>query len=154
MTVEFELDGKNRKYTHDLLVSYKCGSRQLIFVRNEESLKKPKTQREIDAICEATAPGAADTLLVVNASVYTRQRRENLFRMHYLLQESDPEADELVLKAAESLKTLWQMKDIFAEVDLPQRRAFRSCYRLVARKKLLANLDHVLLETSRVKVAA
>ena len=41
-TVEFQLDGKRRRYTHDLLVVSKSGHRRLVFVRNEESLSKPK----------------------------------------------------------------------------------------------------------------
>ncbi|PRY20852.1 hypothetical protein CLV78_1115 [Aliiruegeria haliotis] len=154
MTVRFALDGKQRHYTHDLLVVYKCGFRQLIFVRNGKSLKKPKTQREIDAIFKATTAHQADGLIVVNASDYSRQRRENLFRMHQLLQEDDPEADELVLSTARGLKTLWQMKDIFPHVDLDPWRVFRACYRLVALKHLKADLDNVLLETSRIEVAA
>lgn len=154
MTVQFELDGKKRHYTHDLLVVYKCGYRQLIFVRNEQSLKKPKTQREIDAVFNATTAHQADDLIVVNASDYSRQRRENLFRMHRLLQEEDLEADELVLSTARNLKTLWHMKDIFPHVDLEPWRVFRACYRLVALKHLKADLDNVLLETSRIEVAA
>jgi hypothetical protein len=91
---------------------------------------------------------------VVNAADYSRQRRENLFRMHEFMQQIDQEADDLALAAIVTMKSMWQMKDIFPYVDLPQRRVFRACYRLIARKKLIANLDHVIHETSRVEVAA
>lgn len=154
LTVEFQLDGKRRRYTHDLLVVSKSGHRRLVFVRNEESLSKPKTWREIAAIGKATPPEAANDMIVVSAGDYSRQRRDNLFRMHRLLQENDHEADALVLSTARNLKTLWQMKDLFPHVPLAQDRVFRACLRLIARKELTANLDTVILETTRVEVAA
>ena len=132
----------------------KSGHRRLVFVRNEESLSKPKTWREIAAIGKATPPEAANDMIVVSAGDYSRQRRDNLFRMHRLLQESDHEADTLVLSTARNLKTLWQMKDLFPHVPLAQDRVFRACLRLIARKELIANLDNMILETTRVEVAA
>jgi hypothetical protein len=154
LKVEFELDGESREYTHDLLITQINGHRRLVFVRNEESLTKPKTWREIAAISDATPPTAANDMIVMSADDYSRQRRENLFRMHEMVQESDQEADDRVLSIAENLKSLWQIKDIFPHSALPQQRAFRACYRLIARKKLIVNLDHVIHETSRVQVAA
>lgn len=93
-------------------------------------------------------------MIVVNADDYTRQRRDNLFCMHELVQEHDDEADEMVHQVARNLKTLWQIHDLFSQVPLPQRRIFRACYRLIARKKLLVNMDHLIVEASRVQVAA
>ncbi|AXI47861.1 hypothetical protein C1J03_18715 [Sulfitobacter sp. SK012] len=154
LTVKFEIDGKSREYTHDLLMTFKSGRRSLVFVRNGESLSRPKTWREISAIREATPPTAANDLVVIDADDYSRQRRENLFRMHEMVQQTDQEADDLTLFAAENLSTLWQIKDIFPHVALPQRRVFRACLRLIARKKLTANMDNVILETSCVQVAA
>ena len=67
----------------------------------------------------------------------------------------DPEeADEIVLAVASRLKTLWHMQDLFPHVGITQSRAFAACYRLVARKQLWADLDHVLWEWSRIEVAA
>ncbi len=74
--------------------------------------------------------------------------------MHQLLQENDQEADDLVMVTAQNLRTLWQMKDIFPEVALPQWRVFRACLRLIALRKMNANLDSVINETSRLEVAA
>lgn len=93
-------------------------------------------------------------MIVVNASDYTRQRRENLFRMHQFVFEHDDEADELVLWTARRLKTLWLMRDLFQPASIAQARVFRTCYRLVARRQMHANLDQVLWENSRVEVAA
>jgi hypothetical protein len=154
LTVKFQVDGRRREYTHDLLITLKSGHRRLVFVRNGESLTKPKTWREIEAIRQATPPTAANDMIVVNADDYSRQRRENLFRMHEMLQDVDQEADALVLFVAKNLKTLWKIEDLFPHVALPQRRVFRACYRLIARKKMIANMDNVILETSRVQVAA
>lgn len=155
LTVVFkDEDGKWREYTHDLSVTSTNGHRRLIFVRNEWSLSKPKTWRDINAIVAATPCGSADDLVVANANRYSRQRRENLFRMHQFVFENDDEADEVVYWTARKLKTLWFMQDLFPHVSLPQHRAFRACYRLIARKKLVANLDHVICEHSRVQVAA
>ncbi|WP_324755185.1 hypothetical protein [Roseovarius sp. Pro17] len=154
LTIQFEFDGKKPEYTHDLLVTRLNTHRRLIFVRNEASLSKPKTWREIEAIVRATPPSAADDMIVVNANDYSRQRRENLYRMYQMIQERDEEADEIVLYTALNLKTLWLMKDLFSHIDLPQWRVFRSCYRLIAREKLIANMDHVINEFSRVSIAA
>lgn len=154
LTVDYELDGEDRQYTHDLLIVRKDLSRRLVFVRNGASLTKPKTWREIVAIVQATPPTAANDMIVVNADQYTRQRRDNLFCMHELVQEKDDEADDIVHHVASNLKTLWQIHDLFPHVPLPQWRTFRACYRLIARKKLLVNMDHLIVETSRVQVAA
>lgn len=75
-------------------------------------------------------------MIVVSACDYARQRRENLFRMHRLLQENDHEADALVLSTARNLKMLWQMKDLFPHVPLAQDRVFRVLTRSVLTKGL------------------
>jgi hypothetical protein len=84
-SVAFEDEGKQREYTHELLITHRSGRRDLVFVRNGTSLNKPKTWREIEAISRATPPQAADNLLIVSSDDYSRQRRENLFRIgvHY-----------------------------------------------------------------------
>ena len=146
--------GKNRTYTHDLLVRDRTGFRRLIFVRNEESLSKPKTWREIRAIAAATPRRIADDMIVVSACAYPRQRRENLFRMHEFVFNRDDEADQIVWETACQLKTLWLIKDLHGHVSLPKSRVLRSCYRLVAQRKLVANLNHVLTAHSRIEVAA
>jgi hypothetical protein len=51
----------------------------------------------------STSPKSADDLIVVNASNFSRQRRENLFRMHAFVFDPDPEADEIVLATAVTL---------------------------------------------------
>ena len=153
-SVEYEFEGAPRSYNHDLLVTLVNGHRRLVFVRNGESLSKPKTWREIEKIAAATPANAADDMIVVCADDYSRQRRENLFRMQEMVQDVDSDADETVLHAARNLRTLWFMEDLFPHVALPQRRVYRACYRLIARKKLIANMDHVIHEKSRVQVAA
>ena len=155
LTVHFrDEDGVARSYTHDLLITFQDGRRRLIFVRNEESLKKPRTQRQISAILAATPKHAADEMILVNANDYSRQRRDNLMRMHYFVFHPDAEADEAVLEAAQTLKSFYYMKDLFPHAPVSVPRAFAACYRLVARGALRANLDHVLWENSRIEVAA
>ncbi|OWX99274.1 hypothetical protein [Thioclava sp. IC9] len=150
-----EEDGKHHKHTHDLLVEFRTGERRLIFVRNAASLKKPRTTRQIQLIAQASRKKRlAHDMVVANATDYTRQRRDNLFRMFLFASVPDPEADEIVLAVASRLKTLWHMQDIFPHVGIDQSRAFAACYRLVARKQLWANLDHVLWERSRIEVAS
>lgn len=154
LSVEFkDEDGANRTYTHDLLVTFLCGHRRLVFVRNQASLEKPRTMRQIQAISAATPKSAADDLIVVNANDYTRQRRENLFRMHSFMASPDCEADDVVWQTARKLRTLYYMKDLFPHAGVSQRRAFRACYRLVAQGLFRANLDHVLWEYSHIGVA-
>lgn len=155
LSVEFENeDGAIRTYTHDLLVTFRCGHRRLVFVRNEASLEKPRTTREIQAIVAATPKSVADDLIVVNADDYTRQRRENLLRMYSFMMKPDWEADDIVWQAARKLRTLYFMKDLFPHVPVSQPRAFGACYRLVAQGLFHTNLDHVLWEHSHIGVAA
>lgn len=146
--------GKTRRYTHDLLLTFRSGHRRLVFVRNEASLMKPRTVRDIHAIIAATPKHAADDLIVVNANDYTRQRRENLIRMFHWMSVQDDEADDIVWVTARKLRTLYFMKDLFPHVPISQKRAFQACYRLVARGLIHANLDHILWENSKIGVAA
>ncbi|MFV1497749.1 TnsA endonuclease N-terminal domain-containing protein [Phaeobacter sp. JH20_02] len=145
--------GKKRRYTHDLLATFVDGRRRLIFVRNSDSLSKPQTWRDIEAIRAATPRDAADDMIVVNAGDYSRQRRENLFRLHEAIQQPDDETDDIVLWTARNHTRLWLMRDLFPQINLPQSCVFRSCYRLIARRKLVANLDNVIAEWSRIGVA-
>jgi hypothetical protein len=125
-----------------------------VFVRNENSLEKPRTAAQIQAIISATPKSAADDLIVVNADDYTRQRRENLLRMHLFMSRPDWEADDVVWQTARKMRTLYHMKDLFPHVPVSQARAFGACHRLVAQGLLLANLDHVLWEHSHIGVVA
>ncbi|MDE4144840.1 hypothetical protein PXK17_21000 [Phaeobacter gallaeciensis] len=155
LTVGFtDTDGKKRSYTHDLLATFIDGRRRLVFVRNSESLQKPSTWRDIEAIRAATPKGAADDLAIVNAADYSRQRRENLFRLHEAVQSPDEATDEIVLWTARNHKKIWLMRDLFPLVQMPQKTVFRSCLRLIARGHLIANLDHVIAEWSRIDVSS
>jgi len=155
LTVHFrDEDGAARSYTHDLLITFRNGHRRLIFVRNEESLSKPRTQRQIEAIVAAIPKRAADDMIVVNANDYTRQRRDNLMRMHHFVFHPDAEADEALLRPARSLPSFHFMKDLFPHVPVSTARAFAVCYRLIARGAMRANLDNVLWENSRIEVTA
>jgi len=154
LTVNFEDEDKRaHTYTHDILITFRNGLRRMVFVRNEMSLSKPSTWRDIAAIIVATKKSDADDLIVVNASDYSRQRRENLFRMHHFVFQPDREADEMVLAVARRLTSLWYMKDLIAQVPIDQARAFAACYRLIAKGHLHADLDNLLWEYSRVTVA-
>lgn len=144
-------NGVERKHTHDLWFENRQGRRRLVFVRNAWSLSKPSTQREIEQILAHTSNKEADDFLVVNADWYSRQRRENLTRMHNFVFKPDPEVDEATHHVAANLKSLWFMKDIFPHVPFETPRVFASCYRLVAAGVLSANLDHVLWENSQVE---
>lgn len=146
--------GKERPYTHDILSTFWSGHRRLVFVRIEESVTKPRIVRDIQAIIAATSKNAADDLIVVNANDYTRQRRENLFRMHHWTSVKDDEADTIVWEAARKVRAIYFMKDLFPRVPISQKRAFQACYRLVARGLIHANLDHVLWEYSQIRIAA
>ncbi len=154
-TVTFKDEsGKWCSYTHDLLVTFKCGHRRLIYVRNRESLTKDSTKRHIQAVAAANQKSDADDMIVVNAEDYNRVRRANLFRMYSFMTISDWEADDAVWHSARKLRTLYYMKDLFPHVGISQKRAFQACNRLVAQGLLHANLNHLLWENSRIGVAA
>lgn len=146
--------GATRSYTHDLLIKFRNGHNRLVFVRNGHSLKKPRTQQEIAAIAAATPKGAADDMIIVNANDYSRQRRDNLMRLHYFVGNPDEEADQEIAHIVKSGKHFYFMKDLFPYVSVAQSRAFAACHRLIAKKELFANLDNVLWENSRIELAA
>jgi len=155
LSVKFkDENGKRRTYTHDVLAEFVDGRRVLYFVRNSDSLKKPKTWRDIEAIRSATPKDAADGMIIVDAGLYSRPRRENLFRLYQAVQTLDDETDDLVLRTAREHQKLWLMRDLISSVELPQYLVFQSCLRLIARGHLLANLDHVIAEWSRIDVVA
>jgi len=154
LTVHFKDDhGALRPHTYDLRLTFKNGHRRLVFVRFEESLNLPVTARDIKAIIDGTPRNAADDVMIVNASDYTRQRRDNIMRMHYFVFHPDEEADDIVNHVARKTQSFYYMKDLFPRVPLEQPRAFAACYRLVARGDLRANLDNVLWEYSRLELA-
>lgn len=93
-------------------------------------------------------------MAVVNASDYSRARRDNLERMYLMTLQPCPEQDEAVLTHARQLSTLYRMKDLRAGLRLEPWQIFQSCLRLIARKDLLADLDAVISHQSRLEVAA
>lgn len=71
LTVTFTDEvGNERQHTHDIMLTFWSGHRRLVFVRNEQSLMKPRTVRDIQAIIAATPKDTADDLIVVNANDY------------------------------------------------------------------------------------
>lgn len=155
LTVQYKDDhGSLRHHTYDLRLTFNTGHRRLIFVRYAESLKLPATARDIKAIIAGTPRNAADDVMIVNASDYTRQRRDNIMRMHYFAFHPDEEADEVVLQVAQRSHAFYYMKDLFPLAPIAQPRAFAACYRLVGRGALRANLDNVLWEHSHLELAA
>ncbi len=151
LTVHYkDENGKNTPYTHDLLLTFRNGHRRLVFVRYERSLLKPTTQRVIQSIVAATPRKVADDMVVVNASDYTRQRRDNLFRMFKLCAAPDQEADAIVLQTMQAYRSIYVMKDLFPRAGIEQHRVFQACYRLIAAQKLVADIDNVIWEHSRI----
>ena len=145
--------GKLREHMHDLLIVSKCGHKRLIFVLDEVGHKEPKTLREIDAIAAATPTSLADGMAIVNASCFSRQRRENLLCMHWFVCDPDPDADKVVLEVAKKLKNMWMVKDLFTHIGLSRSRVLGACHRLVACGLMQTNLDQAFNENSRVVVS-
>ena len=152
--VQFDYEypaGSRRSHTIDLRFTFDCGLKRFVFVRNRSSLVKPWVQEEIDAICAAVPPQEAHEFITVDGDSYSRAHRENLRRMHRLVSfQPNPRADGIVFEAASRLKTLWRMSDLHDVIDLPRREIFQSCIRLIAQKKLGADLNGVICQQSRI----
>ncbi len=143
--------GRTAWHTIDLRITFRSGRKRLVFVRNRDSLQKPWVQEEIDAIAKAVPSHEAHEFVVVDGDAYSRPHRENLRRMHRLVAfEPDPVSDQLVETAIDDLKTLWRMSDLARHIDLQPSRIFASCLRLIAAKKLGANMDAVICQHSRI----
>ncbi|WP_339108571.1 hypothetical protein [Thioclava sp. GXIMD4216] len=137
--------GRTAWHTIDQRITFDSGLRRFVFVRNRASLLKPWVQDEIDAIADAVPESEAHEFAVVEAEAFSRPYRENLRRMHrYVAFEPDPAADAMVDDTIEHLRTLWRMADLIPHLDIPPYRIFRSCLRLIAAKKLQANLNAVI----------
>lgn len=144
-------DGSTHWHTIDLRFTYRSGLRCLIFVRNASSLAKPSVAEEIKAIWRAAPAHEANKFAVIDADAYNRARRDNLCRMHQVVAfEPDQEADDFVVAAAASLKTLWRISDLFRVTDISTGRVFKACLRLIARGALNADMDAVICQHSRI----
>ncbi len=143
--------GRTAWHTIDMRITFRSGLRRFVFVRNRSSLQKPWVLDEIAAIAEAVPEQEAHDFVLVEGDTYSRPHRENLRRMHRLVAfEPDPVSDRLVEAAILELKTLWRMSDLARHIDLKPARIFGSCLRLIAAKKLGANMDAVIDQHSRI----
>ncbi|WP_322889918.1 MULTISPECIES: hypothetical protein [unclassified Yoonia] len=140
---------KLRAHHFDLRITFEDGLRRAVFVRNGSSLKKRKTQDEIDAIFDAIPEDFADEAVVVNGDQYTRQYRDNLFRVYEACQTTDIEADEAIEKAAFT-KNYWFLKDLIQHTNLPSPRAFGAALRMMGRGGIAVDWYSVIWMHSRV----
>ncbi len=144
-------NGGRRNHTIDLRQTFMSGRQRLIFIRNRSSLKKPFVQAEIECIRSAARREFGHQLIVVDGDSYTKARRDNLRRMHRLIAfQPDQIADDLVEEAVARLTTLWKMSDLVRAMDLAPSRVFQSCLRLIARKRLGADLNAIISHDSRI----
>lgn len=143
---------KLREHHFDMRITFEDGFRRAVFVRNGRSLEKPQTQAEIDAIFAAITKDFADDAIVINGDVYTKQYRENLFRVFQACQETDLEADQIIAEAAVSTN-YWFLKDLIENSGLPSPRAFQSALRMIGRGVLSADLYSFIWIYSRVWLA-
>lgn len=142
---------KLRAHHFDLRITFEDGFRRAVFVRNSQSLSKPKTQAEIDAIFNAITKDFADDAIVVEGDQYIRQYRDNLFRVNQAWLESDSEADEVITQAANSTN-YWLMKDLIRNSGLPSPRAFQAALRMIGRGVITADWYSVICIHSRVRI--
>lgn len=142
---------KPREHHFDMRITFEDGFRRAVFVRNDTSLKKPKTKAEIDAIFAAIPEGFADDAIVVNGDEYTRQYRDNLFRVYEAFQTPDIEADDVIAQAAVSTN-YWFLKDLIRNSGLQSARAFEAALRLIGRGSLAVDWYSVIWLQSRVRL--
>jgi len=142
---------KPREHHFDIRVTFEDGFRRAVFVRNGWSLTKPKTDAEIDAIFNAIPEGFADDAIVVNGDQYTRQYRDNLFRVYEACQASDSEADEVIAETAVSTN-YWYLQDLIQNSGLPSPRAFQASLRMIGRGLLAVDWYSLIWLHSRVRL--
>ena len=145
-------NGKLRKHSFDLRITFRDGFRRAVFVRNGTSLKKQKTQDEIAAIFAATPKSFADDKIVVNGDDYTQGYRDNLLRIWSATEAKDPRIDAYVLDRARNT-SFWLMKDLLARCDLPSGIASDAILRLIGQGQIGANRHALICEHSRIWLA-
>ncbi|SNR35007.1 hypothetical protein [Puniceibacterium sediminis] len=144
--------GKMTPHSYDLRITFRDGFRRVLFVRHGESLARQETQDEIDAIFEATPKSFADDKQVVNGDKYTRGYRDNLLRIYEASLNSDTDADDHVLDRARKC-SYWHMRDLIAQCDVSEARAFDAILRLVGQGVVWANWHAVICKYSRIRLA-
>lgn len=142
--------GRWQDHYIDEVITFDDGFRRAVFVRNEESLKKPKTREEIAAIREALPLEIADDMVVVNGNQYTKVWRDNLRRVWKALQRPDPDVDSYVLDRVNN-SNFWLLRELIANCDLPKSEVYQSTLRLIGRDQIKANWRCVFDYTSRIR---
>jgi hypothetical protein len=142
---------KTRHHSFDLRLTFRDGFRRVVFVRNRQSLKKPKTQVEIDDIFRSIPPDFADDSVPVDGDDYTRDYRDNLFRLWHCVRKSDPVADAHVAEMAQRVP-YWFLKDLIKQCDLYPARAWQAAMRLIARRVLYVDWYTIISVHSKVRL--
>lgn len=142
-----------REHHFDMRITFEDGFRRAVFVRNGWSLTKPQTKAEINAIFNAIPPEFADDAIVVNGNQYTKQYRDNLFRVYEASQTADNEADDAIAQTATST-SYWLLKDLIRNSGLASPRAYQAALRLMGRGFLAVNWYNFIWIHSRVRLAA
>ncbi|MEL6692732.1 MAG: hypothetical protein AAFQ12_06790 [Pseudomonadota bacterium] len=145
-------DGKPRKHSFDLRITFRDNFRRAVFVRNGTSLKTWKTQNEIDAIFAATPKSFADDKIVVNADDYTQAYQDNLLRIWDATETKDAAVDAYVLDRARKI-SFWFMRDLIAQCDIHPGEAFDAILRLIGQRVLGANYHLTICHHSRIWLA-
>ena len=147
-------EGPFRQHTLDNLITFRSGQRRALFVRNKTSLLRVSTQLEItDIRRDVLKGGHADEMLVICADQYHRRRLANVHRQYIDMLAPDHEADAKVLAYAHSNRRLLRVSDLLDCEGLNPARVMAACNRLVAHKKLKADMNAVFCEHSQVAVA-
>ncbi len=143
--------GKRSNHSFDLRITYRCGFREAVFVRNGTSLLRPETRADIEAIFEAAPANFADKKVVINGDGYTRAYRDNLLLVWEATKTPDEEFDKLVLDKARQT-SFWDIKGLMAACDHECSRVFDAILRLIGRKKLGTNWHTAMSINNRVWV--
>lgn len=138
-----------RNHHFDLRITFADGYRRAVFVRNEDSLERPSTWDEIDAIFEATPAEFADDTIVVSGAEYCRARRENLRRICYAMEHA-VSAEDAHVEAMAHARRFRLIQDLIAHCDIPAPQAWRATLRLIGRGILSADWNATLNRYSRI----
>lgn len=129
--VDFLLENGEASFTRvDTHVLLKDGTELLVSVKYDEKARRPSYVREVKQIAKHCPSEVADRFVAVSRFFFHPIYRKNASQIHFARMGWDPEADSIVLEAANDLPSSFTFSDLVSRSRL-EGRGHRAAVRLL-----------------------
>jgi len=147
-------DGRASHTLVDAHVLLRNGTETLVSVKYDEKATRPSYRDEIESIAKQCPLEIADRFIIVSRYSFHSLYRSSAKAIHLARRGWDPEADQIVLEAANDLGGRFSFKDLVDHSEL-KNRAHRAAIRLIGDSDIGKNLlDPISEHTQLWSVAA